>query len=245
MDSGTIWGIVGTVIGVAGIVVALVFAKWRRFMYARRGNTVVVNYKTKLKALSVLYNGKEAESLTITMIAFWNHGNDTISRSDISRLRPLVVDVIDGVEILDVIPIFTSSDACGISVRRKKSEKTYIIDFDYLDPRKGGVLQVIHTGKTPESVWVDGEIKGVKKVKMFKERATTRFFAFVLLCIGLALIGAAILVIFDLKREVVGAYLTFFSGLGFYLTATQTFTEDFAIPKEMRRLLNKRPLETN
>jgi hypothetical protein len=164
---------VGTVIGVAGIVLALVFAKWRSMRFSVYGTTVVEEYKSRLKGLSVVYKGKEAETLSVTRLAFWNSGNDTISHNDISKINPLCVGKDEGVEILDVFPVFSSSESCGINVIYKNPGDIFTIDFEYLDFGKGGVVQVIHTGNKPGKVWLQGEIKGIRKLRRYQSFRTS------------------------------------------------------------------------
>jgi hypothetical protein len=252
MDSGTIWGIVGTVIGVGGIVVGLVVTKWRRFYYARYGNTLVVDYKNRLKELSVLYNGQEIENLSITRLAFWNQGNDTISRNDISKIKPLLIKAKNGTTILDVSPVFSSSEACGINVINQRASHEYLLDFEYLDPRKGGVLQVIHTGDHPRNVWLEGEIKGVRKIGHHRASPFTYIprgffllsaFSFIL---GIVSFVGAIIDIYIRKLAQVGPnlkteYITY--GILVLVVIIWFIVEVTFIPKDISRQLSSLPLD--
>lgn len=165
---GGFWvGAGGLIIGLIGTIVAIKSRKRRAFLYSLRGNTIIEDYKTNLNNLAVLYQGKEIPNLSVCRLAFWNAGNDPIGGSDISVIDPLLVKSRTGYEILDVFIVDSSSSANGIKTSYSKKDKGYLIKFDYLNPKMGGVMQIIHTGKNIHDVQILGQIKGIKDIKEY------------------------------------------------------------------------------
>lgn len=161
---GGFWiGVGGFIVGIAGVIIALVTRRKREFSYYQKGINVIGDYKSKINDLSVLYKNSEIENLSVCRLAFWNGGNEAIGKDDISSNDPLMVKIKEPYKILDVFIIESSSKANGISVI-SDSSGGYLINFDYLNPNNGGVLQIIHTAKSSSSLFLQGEIKGIKEI---------------------------------------------------------------------------------
>ena len=161
---GGFWiGAAGGLVGIVGLFITLKTLH-RDFRYYVISFPVVKDYKSTLDELSVLYQGKEVERLTVSRLAFWNAGWNSIGQEDISKILPVRLAVVEEGIILDAKVVYTTSEANGVRVERNVGGD-YLILFDNLDPGMGSVLQIIHTGLNSRDMRLDGKIRGVKTLK--------------------------------------------------------------------------------
>lgn len=122
---------------------------------------LITNKQSKFKKLNILYDGKSIETLTVTKVTFWNSSIHTINSTDIIEIEPFSIMVENG-EILD------------LSVLRGKNTSNQIeidyidiftanINFEYLDFKEGGIVQIVHTGRE-NGIQISRKIKGGKIV---------------------------------------------------------------------------------
>jgi hypothetical protein len=109
------------------------------------------------------YAGERISNLTTTKLAFWNNGKDTINGSDIASADPLMVKVNDGCKILDSSVLYVKNAANQFIINQSDDRSHMLIQFDYLDADEGGVIQLLHTGKSSDDIEVCGTIKGAGK----------------------------------------------------------------------------------
>jgi hypothetical protein len=114
--------------------------------------------------LEILYRKNNIENFTATKVAFWNLGKDTINKDDIAPADPLEIYVKEGFEILDVKILFAKKSVNQFDIKLSEDHKSVKILFEYLDQDDGGVIQILHTGKSAEDIGVRGSVKGVKEL---------------------------------------------------------------------------------
>lgn len=179
MDWDTILGIAGTVLGIVGLIAGYIFyrkgLRTKEPCYAMKTETLIAGYSAKFEDLKILYKDKQIENLSVSRIAFWNNGIETIELNDIAPKAPLVVFAEDEVEILDAKVLQQTNRSNDFSIHLLDNNKFAQILFDYIDKGQGAVFQVIHTGTSPFDIadliiW--GDIKGAKKVS-YKTTHTT------------------------------------------------------------------------
>ena len=106
MDWNIFLGIVGTVLGIVGIVTGYIF--YRRGLrtkepcYSIKTQKLIAGYSAKFEDLTIHYKDKEIENLSVSRIIFWNNGSETIDRNDIATKAPIAIMTKENVEILDV-----------------------------------------------------------------------------------------------------------------------------------------------
>lgn len=148
------------------ILAVIFFIKSRRSKeprYAIRSTNLIRDFTSRLEALEMTYAGKRISNLTVTKLLFWNNGKDTINGRDIASADPLMVKVKDEYKILDSSLLYTKNDANQFSIRHSDDGSHVLIQFDYLDQGEGGVIQLLHTGKSSGDIEVCGSIKGAGK----------------------------------------------------------------------------------
>lgn len=163
-------GIVGSVIGVwLTVFVFLLAKKERRPRFGYESKTLVEGVSTALDGLQVVYRGIPQERVTITNVYFWNAGRETIRRTDLADASPLLVEVPAEARVLLATVTHSSDKACqfnAIHIISGNDEPTRIkIEFDYLDKRDGGVIQIVHTGPSSLKIQMTGKVIGGGKIR--------------------------------------------------------------------------------
>jgi len=138
----------------------------KRPYYAVRSINLIQNFRSKLSSLKISYKDEQVENLTISNVAFWNGGKETIRENDITNVKPLKILLKEPYKILDAKIICSNNPANEISVGEVGSDgRTLLINFEYLDANEGFVLQIIHDGDSSYDLSVSGIIIGAGKPK--------------------------------------------------------------------------------
>lgn len=155
---------IGTFISTTiGIILLLIFyfksKRIRKPKFFVWSFNLIKDASKKLKKLEVIYSKKKIENLTVTKIAFWNDGKETIRKDDIPQAAPLKIVINNKYKILEAEVIKRTNEENLVKVI-KKNNKSIIVTFDYLDKGEGATIQVIHTGQSSEDINFIGKIKG-------------------------------------------------------------------------------------
>ena len=168
----------GTIVGVIGIVLAVVFylkgKEKKEFSYCLRSRTLIRKKKAKFEKLSIDYGGKKIDDLCVSNLTIWNSGNKTLNASDMVTSKELTITALEDGKILDVEILKCSEETNKFSLQLL-DEHTVKILFDYVDKMEGVVIQIIHTG-TNNSLTIECKIKGGRTVKNFDNRIIPDFF---------------------------------------------------------------------
>jgi hypothetical protein len=154
-------GLAGTVASIALAVVLYKLGKPRRLLaYATRTFRVISDRRIKLARLEVLYNTYPVDSLSVTRIAMWNAGNESLRRADIPKTDPPVIYARDEITLFEgtVIESVAANNVSLIPVF--KPITGYAVDFEFLDPGDGAVFSIVHAGSKIKDIRVNGEIIG-------------------------------------------------------------------------------------
>ena len=199
-------GWVGTVIGIAGVVVGLMG------LYLYRSSRVsgiiafqsddmsLIGDKTSIfpAGAEVQYRGTPVPRITSSIVWIWNAGKKTVRGSDIVERDPLQLRF--GGEVLNVRTRTVSREVVKFAVAvpadsSKEARKNVCVDFEFLDPDDGGVIEVLHTG-SDEMPQFTGTIVGLPKGPQHWGSSTPHdparwlkwLMVFLLLPLGLALL---------------------------------------------------------
>ena len=162
-------------LGLIGIILAVLFyIKSRRYkapMYEISSTTLIENLSAKLTGLEVNFKGIPQERITVSRLVFWNDGSDTIRLTDLTNMAPITIQLASGAKLLDASVVHVSEEANQFSIITKQESTQedapshIIISFDYLDKYEGGVIQIVHTGKSTHAISVTGKVKGAGEVR--------------------------------------------------------------------------------
>jgi len=157
---------IATPIAIISVILMVVFylrgKRVRKPTYFIKSNNLVTGFSKKLDKLQLLYGKTSIENLTVSKIAFWNGGAETIEASNIVEADPLRIEAGDDCDILDAYIIQENNKANKFQIELVNSKLVKIL-FDYLEKREGGVIQVIHTGKESTDIKLEGLVKGAGK----------------------------------------------------------------------------------
>lgn len=150
-------------LAVFGIIIAVVFYyKGKRLKnptFSIRSFNLVKDFSKKLANLEVFYSGDKVENLTVSKVAFWNDGNETIRQDDIASSDHLKININDKYVLYDVEVLASTNKANQFNIH-KENNISALITFEYLDPNDGAVIQVTHSGLLSEDITITGTIKG-------------------------------------------------------------------------------------
>ena len=165
LGTNPLLGVASFIIAIIGIVLAVIFylksKKIKSPYYAIRSIILIKDLISKIESLEMVFRGKPIKNLTVTKLAFWNGGNDTINYQDIPNTEPLTINVKKGIEILDAKVLYVQNPANQFSISPSDDHSFVKLQFEYIDKDEGGVIQIIHTGISEEDIDIRGKIKGV------------------------------------------------------------------------------------
>lgn len=139
--------------------------KKRKPTFDKRSINVISDGIKKIGDVKVQFKEKPIDNLTVTKVAFWNNGKETINDADQAPTDKLRVVLDEEYEILESELIFETSHTNNIKLRNDRN--VINIDFDYFDYNQGGILKFIHTGKKSSDVLLMGTFKGSERLKKF------------------------------------------------------------------------------
>lgn len=160
MSISDILGVAGVIVGIVGAVVGIVYGRSRGWpVFKQVGNSVVT--AAPEEHITVQHAGKDVPRVTRTRIAFWNAGHRTLDGSMVVADYPVKFNFKGGTtEILSLAVIQESDPANGFAAVADPSNSAVAISFDYLEPRQGALLEVLHTSDRWGAV-ATGKIKGL------------------------------------------------------------------------------------
>ena len=131
-------------------------------------NALVVDFAQKIDGLNIQFSGKEIQRLTVSKIAFWNSGTETITHNDIPSKDKISIDIDEEFRILSCSIIAQTNITNNISVCLSQDGKKVDIDFEYLEKQDGFVIQIFHTGDSKVVFNFNGTVMGFGKVSKGK-----------------------------------------------------------------------------
>lgn len=145
-----------------GYLIYLWQKKERRPFYALKYNHILSDIAASFPGLMVHFSGRkdDLDSLSVTTVAVWNAGYETIRRSDVAPTGPILIVPAEGTEILGVRVIEANNSHSQFACTKKRGETSAQVTFEYLDYGNGGVIEVVHTGATEDSVRLSGIVIG-------------------------------------------------------------------------------------
>ena len=155
-------GILGVIFSILQGFLTARWSKSRRLLaYATRTFRILRRPLRNLAGLSIIYNASPVDSLSLTRIAVWNAGNESLRRNDIPQTGQPIIYAPDGVNVFEADIIEATSDANDVKLGPVYEPITgYAVDFEFLDPGDGVMVEVIHDGNKSTDIRIHGEIIG-------------------------------------------------------------------------------------
>jgi hypothetical protein len=114
-------------------------------------------------AKKIVYKGKLREFVRISYIFFWNNGWDTINNSDIPKKGTItIIPFNEQTSFYGADLVTVNNPANDVKIQYIDGRTEVEIQFDYLDNKNGGVVQIVNNGRMEKSFNIIGEIKGIR-----------------------------------------------------------------------------------
>lgn len=165
MNNPFVWGILAicTIIGVPSFIYTIVTHRRIQISYVDSSLPIIEKGTSSFEKLSVRYNDEPVERVFVTRVAIWNSGNEEIEESRFVNGKSISLHCDEPTKILDT-QIIRETDADNRFRIVECTESEIRLAMDYMNPKDGVVVQVIHTGSY-KSISVDCKIKGGNGVK--------------------------------------------------------------------------------
>lgn len=159
-------------LGLLGIIVAFLIGKWyakkhKISCYVDTREFFDLNKDLKKTDLQITYEGIPLKSLAQSYIYIWNSGNEIIDKSDLSTINPLQICLEDSDQVFEYKVKKVTRDVISPSLKDNKK-----INFEYLDPKDGFVIEVLHSSHDTKKLTVEGVVKKINHLKMNKVKKT-------------------------------------------------------------------------
>lgn len=162
----TLLNIIFFLLALISIILAIIFyynsLRIKKPVFSKQTFRLVNNKLSTIKNIEIKYNDLLLTNLSLTKIAIWNSGKESIRKSDIAEndlLRILSTDK----NIIYDCEIINQNDVNNIKVT-KENEKLISITFDFLDFNEGFILNIYHSGNFSNDLIVKGTLIGAKKI---------------------------------------------------------------------------------
>ncbi|EDP96392.1 hypothetical protein U8527_09795 [Kordia algicida OT-1] len=166
------------ILAILSIVLAIYFyiksKKEKKPVYSLQTTKLIENNISSIEKLNISFADKPVKNLSVTKLAFWNAGKQSIRDNDFVQADRLRILPIDDFTIFDYKVDF-ENNLNNVKVKQKK-DSSLIITFDYLDLNQGIILSIFHNGNANKSIVIKGSFIGSKKVSRSKERKRLSYF---------------------------------------------------------------------
>jgi len=166
--------------GFAGILLAFVFYRAskpvRQLSYATRTFRIISEKSKRVTGLEIKYINQDVNAISVTRMAIWNGGSETLRNADISENDPLIIESRKGVKILKAEIIESTSLANKSSIKQINDRSNqYCLSFDFLNTKDGVIASFVHDGKGIEDLSLLGSLIGgkIKRTAADPETVTT------------------------------------------------------------------------
>ena len=129
-----------------------------RVAWSVRGQNLVANYGEAVSDLSITFAGESVENLTVSKIAIWNAGTDTINSTDLVEGDLLRIVAETDARLLNVSVIQENNPPNEVRLDIAADQHSAVVDFRFLDSGNGIVAQVFHTGVRGKALSVEGYV---------------------------------------------------------------------------------------
>lgn len=161
-----ILSILGLLIALISFYYTYIGIKYKSPNYIIKNNNLINENISKIDLLDLKVEGKKINNLTVSKVAFWNSGKETINGVDIAETEPITIYLKEGFEILgSPIIIFPTKSPNQFSIKMSQDKRYFNILFNYMDYGDGLIVEVFHTGKDENDIFLEGKIKGVQEIK--------------------------------------------------------------------------------
>lgn len=178
IGNNPIFQIISLLFGLIGIFLAILFfikgKKQTKPFFAKRSFNLISEKIKNIGNFNISFNNQEINNLTVTKVAIWNAGNQTLNHSDFAQNDLLKIKAEEGIEFYDSKIVYESDETCMMSIDANRNE--IMVLFDYFDRNQGGIIQITHSGKGSKDINILGTVKGTGKIQTKEESVLSLVF---------------------------------------------------------------------
>lgn len=160
--------ITSVLFGAFGLAITWVNWDQRKLVYqVSDQRTTVFEQEESERKLTAYYNGKQVDDdVTAVQIAVWNEGDHPIRRADIlgqAETDNLTIEADEQIRILNAELKERSRDVTGFNINLPDSTQGIRLDWEILEDRDGGLVQILFSGDPQTQFEVKGKVLGQGK----------------------------------------------------------------------------------
>jgi len=241
---------ISLVTGILGVVLAIVFyfksQKVKSPLYVSKTTNIIKGLTNRIKELEIRYGGQSIENLSVTRIAFWNGGSDTIESTDVPASDPIRAEVRSGCIILEARVARVSNEANRFGIRIEDHTLVRII-FDYVDKNDVAVISILHTGTSGKDIQIRGKVKGAAPLKnALRTRISvqhSKWPQLVRYTVGLACIFAAATLAIVIVAVYTMTKVDWLNPVAYFVAFTMMMFEPILVSAGIGHLRSKMPID--
>ena len=100
-----VFSVASFVLAVVGVILTIHFyRKGRRYKalsYTVRSDRLIEKLSDRFSKLKIIFGDEEIEALTVTRVALWNSGSESIRGEDIAKSDPLRIELAEATKLLN------------------------------------------------------------------------------------------------------------------------------------------------
>jgi len=171
------WGLLGLILTLLfGAISIIQYLKSRRFKQIVYTGMVATIQTRNHPEISIMFQGKEIKNLWKLLVLCWNAGTSDIRGSDMPSTERPHIKFPDDARILSFKLLEQSSPSISFVVEQTNNS-TIDLEFEYLNPRDGGVVEILYESLNDEPILVELEAKliGGRDSSVKRYQARSRF----------------------------------------------------------------------
>jgi hypothetical protein len=161
---GSLIGFVGIIVGAVGIFSYKISKSTAKLCFQKLSLRLLGRDEDNLpKEVTVLFKGEEVDRLTKTTLILWNNGTGVLEGNDVIPSDPIQIAFDNDDNILSYKILKRTKDVNNFRlIKNEDHPHQLMVNFDYLDPNDGVVLEMLHNSKKSYPK-ITGTIKGLPK----------------------------------------------------------------------------------
>lgn len=166
ISSNPLINLISFLLAILGIILSVYYylksRKEKIPVFSKQSFQLIQKSITGLDKLEVKYNDQRVDKLTLTKVAFWNSGRETIRKEDVVQRDPIKITTKEDLLIYDH-KIISSNPKNNFTLERI-NDQTINIYFDYMDHFQGIIINIYHNGQKSDDIQLEGTIIGARKL---------------------------------------------------------------------------------
>jgi len=229
---------VGVVITLITFIIAIALAL---FLYFKAKQTKGLSYYISNNLLidrantenpdqiEIFFLGTKVDKLYKTLIYIWNSGNQIIKKNELNTKDPFRLEIENNKEILSIKIIKSTREVIDFNIYSEKYTNFHKVNFDYLDPNDGAVIEVLHNGSI-DDLKLKGTVMGISKIKNMESNKESNKENFFIKTVNESFIFNSILIsnaprAFGILIFLIGCSMAFFAGYLYLNPETKIVTQ--------------------